>query len=76
MLATTASTTAFLSSDLAFAAASSSALAFKSAFNSAKVSNSVVSWANSSFNSGNSLTFTAFTFTLNTTGAPANSSAW
>jgi hypothetical protein len=43
VLATTASTTAFLSSDLAFAAASSSALAFKSAFNSAKVSNSVVS---------------------------------
>ena len=28
------------------------------------------------YNSGNSLTFTAFTFTLNTTGAPANSSAW
>ena len=76
MLATTFSITLFLNSFLAASLDSSSALAVTSALNSANVLNSVVSAANSSFNSGNSLTFTPFTLTLNTTGAPAKSSAW
>ena len=76
MLATTFSITLFLNSFLAASLDSSSALAVTSALNSANVLNSVVSAANSSFNSGNSLTFTSFTLTLKTTGFPAKFSAW
>ena len=46
-----------------------------SSFNSAKVSNSDVSFANSSSNSGSSFTLIAFTVHLNTAGFPARSFA-